>query len=1372
MTPSRPDGHDRLPIEPVPVYVGPVSGYTTPGYARPVRVPPVLLPPVPADAPHTAPGTGAHAAAHPAPVRDRPGTGQPGRAGRGPRAAGHRPAAGREPVDDPLLTAKLTVPAHPGGLVSRRRLHDALTEGTRGPLTVVTGPAGAGKTALAASWALSGEPPGPVAWVSLDACDRPGTLWAYVLGALRRAGVALRPDIGGPLSAEGVDHSLLVRLAASFDGQPAPAVLVLDGIDRPAAPDLAEGLRFLVEHSGPDLRLVLIGRAPPPLPLARYRAERRVHEIPGRDLAFTPAEAMELLATRTPGQQAEPAEPHRQPPLTPSREATPAPGQNPNPHPEPDRGSRPGADRRAGPGADWEPGRKPGREASLTPGREADLNPDPGAGAKPGRGIDLERGREANPQLEPEPGREAGLRPGLQAGRGMGPEQVREAAREVAVALVRRTEGWAAGLRLCALAMAGYDDAAAFTASHRAAEHAVADYLLAEVLDAQPEATRELLLCTGIFGQVHPDLADLLTRRRDSARVLDALARAHAFVEPIGDTGWYRFHPLFAGVLRTRLRDSRPDALPDLYRRAAGWLAGRGRVTEALEHAVAAGDWPAAASLAVRGLLVGRLLEPDATDSPADLFAAMPADTEGTAAALVAAARSLGAGDRAGCRAWLARAEARPGDPADAEPATRLTLALLRLLSDPPETADQNPAAPYGIPPRPLTERPAGAADATSPHPQTAHPAGDRYDAPPDPVTNHRAGSAHGTSPYPLAEHPAGSAHGTSPDPLTEHPAGSAHGSALDPLTEYPAGSADENFPDLRTDYPAAAGYGTSSDPRTADPVGARYGIPPDPLAGHRGGAPYGLPPDSLIEHRAGASYENSPDPHTERSVGALYGISADPLTEHRAGAAFGIPPDSLTERPAGSAYGKSLHPETGYPLGERYGIPLDPLTEYLAGAGAGDGNSPDPHIEHHAADPYGNSPDHRTEHPAADPDGIPRDVLAEHPEVRALLAYGAARARFWADGPQAARPALEEAVRACSGGAAHGVRHRALGLLALVEAAAGALTAAHEHAGLSVDVPRDLRSGAGHLALAAVAVERSQLRSAEEHLARADALPDTHTDPLLAAERALVAAAVDVAGSRWRSAAAALEAPCPDAPTWLAARRSAARTALALAQGDPAAERATLPSEPVAGSGPATAEEPGPAEGPRPGGSAAGVRTSADRPPSPQPPPTPPSLPSPPTYPSPPSAAAAAENGARPNPGPAAGGGADAAASGRPAPGRRAAAPQPAPPQPAPPQPAPPQPAPRHPGPPRPAPRRPDPSASVAGSGRAPVWPVLVEELSARERQVLAHVARLMSTDEIAAELGLSVNTVKTHLRSIFHKLGVSRRRDAVERARELRIL
>ena len=252
---------------------------------------------------------------------------------------------------------------------------------------------------------------------------------------------------------------------------------------------------------------------------------------------------------------------------------------------------------------------------------------------------------------------------------------------ESTAALTSRTEGWAAGLRLCALAMRRSDDPEGFARSLAASRQAVADYLMAEVLDTHPEATQDLLVRTSILDRMTPSLADELTGRSDADRVLPSLARANSLVEPTADGGGYHLHPLFAAVLRAHLRIRHPGLEPQLHRRAARWYADHARLTPALRHAGAAGDWEHAAGLVVERLAVGRLLTGD-DDRLVRLFDGMPGELPDADAALVAAACALARHDRPGCRAQLARAQ--PLLDAAAEPpsaAARATDALLRLLS-------------------------------------------------------------------------------------------------------------------------------------------------------------------------------------------------------------------------------------------------------------------------------------------------------------------------------------------------------------------------------------------------------------------------------------------------------------------------------------------------------------------------------------------------------------------------------------------------------------------------------------------------------------------------------------------------------------------
>jgi LuxR family maltose regulon positive regulatory protein len=164
--------------------------------------------------------------------------------------------------------------------------------------------------------------------------------------------------------------------------------------------------------------------------------------------------------------------------------------------------------------------------------------------------------------------------------------------------LVDRTEGWAAGLRLAALCLAGHPDPERFAAEFSGSERTVAEYLLAEVLDRQPEEVRRLLLRTSVLDRVNGELADLLTGGSGGERVLHELEQAGAFVVSLDAArSWFRYHHLFAGLLQLQLRRTEPGAVAALHERAAGWFAEHGFSVEAVRHAQAARDWGVAARL-------------------------------------------------------------------------------------------------------------------------------------------------------------------------------------------------------------------------------------------------------------------------------------------------------------------------------------------------------------------------------------------------------------------------------------------------------------------------------------------------------------------------------------------------------------------------------------------------------------------------------------------------------------------------------------------------------------------------------------------------------------------------------------------------------
>ncbi|MFJ9823948.1 LuxR C-terminal-related transcriptional regulator [Streptomyces sp. NPDC101160] len=472
-------------------------------------------------------------------------------------------------MGDPFLRTRFVPPERPATFLRRVRLAERLGQAPRTPLTVVEGRAGAGKTLLVADWAAGLDE--PVAWLTLDAAIQgPGVFWAHFLQALRAGGTALPSSVGSPARAGEADHALLSRLAAELGGRDRPAIVVIDEFDRMTAPEVARQLEFVLHHGGAGLRLVLVTRTEPLLPLHRYRLAGETTEIRDAELAFTVEEAVTLLELH---------------------------------------------------------------------------------------GLDLS-----------------------------------DAA---AGALVERTRGWAAGLRLCAMAARLSPDPEIYLKEFEAGRSTIADFLLAEVLDRQPPRTQDLLLRVSVLDRFRPELADALTGRQDAAPILAGLLRDNAFVEDFGQ-GWYRLHPLFREILRAHLRHRSPGLERDVHRRAAGWLRHSGTLPESLAHAAAAGDLAFAAGALVDDLAIGQLFAGPRADELAELFAALEPKTgrtepkteteteteaPGPAADLVRAARELSRHDLARGLAHLGRAEEQLTAGTGDSPAARLGCALLAALA-------------------------------------------------------------------------------------------------------------------------------------------------------------------------------------------------------------------------------------------------------------------------------------------------------------------------------------------------------------------------------------------------------------------------------------------------------------------------------------------------------------------------------------------------------------------------------------------------------------------------------------------------------------------------------------------------------------------
>lgn len=388
----------------------------------------------------------------------------------------------------PILATKLYIPPPRPAVVLRPRLIERLNAGLHGKMSLISAPAGFGKTTLVSEWvAVSRKLPArPVAWLSLDEDDSdPARFLTYLVAALQTL-LPSETEKSGPKLGDGAlamlqspqpppVESILTALLNEIAAIPDQFILVLDDYHLVDAQPVDEALTFLLQHLPPQMHLVIITREDPPLPLARLRARGQLTELRATDLRFTLSEATEFL-TQVMG-----------------------------------------------------------------------LN--------------------------------------LQA--------------EDITALELRTEGWIAGLQMAALSMQGRADVAnfvqAFTGSHRF----VLDYLVEEVLHQQPEQVSAFLLQTAILDRLSAPLCDAVTGRSDESKeMLAALERDNLFVIPLDDERqWYRYHHLFADVLQARLHETYPDQASVLHRRASAWYAQHDLPSDAIRHALAAGDFEGAAGL-------------------------------------------------------------------------------------------------------------------------------------------------------------------------------------------------------------------------------------------------------------------------------------------------------------------------------------------------------------------------------------------------------------------------------------------------------------------------------------------------------------------------------------------------------------------------------------------------------------------------------------------------------------------------------------------------------------------------------------------------------------------------------------------------------
>lgn len=377
-----------------------------------------------------------------------------------------------------LLATKLFPLRWRDGMISRPRLLDQLTRAREGKLTLISAPAGFGKSTLVAEWIATERPDScDVGWVSLDHSDNDaGSFWNYVLAALGAIDPALGARARSMLNASTspVVEAILTSAINDISGYAGDITLVLDDFHVIEAQSILQAAEFLIMNLPPNMHIVIASRSDPRLPLARLRGGGEAVELRAADLRFTAEETA----------------------------------------------------------------------AFLNDTMDLDLSE-----------VDVS-------------------------------------------ALDARTEGWITGLQLAALSLRGRDSASDFIRAFAGDDRYIVDYLVEEVLNRQPADVRSFLLRTSILDRLCGELCDALDGASGGQDMLERLERDNILLAPLDDKRrWYRYHHLFADVLRAHVTEEFPEEIVAWHRQASDWYARHDLHADALRHALASGDLDHAANL-------------------------------------------------------------------------------------------------------------------------------------------------------------------------------------------------------------------------------------------------------------------------------------------------------------------------------------------------------------------------------------------------------------------------------------------------------------------------------------------------------------------------------------------------------------------------------------------------------------------------------------------------------------------------------------------------------------------------------------------------------------------------------------------------------